>query len=323
MLKVFIRCDSSTKLGFGHLMRCLAIAKKMQESFLVTFVTNSKSKKFIKKEGFCSLLISDKEEEEVLDIATNNPNSIWIIDSKKYYSEEFFSILKIKSRLLLLIENVSHFSGIADAILFPCAHLDEKLTQPVLKKYPKVQILSGWEWILIRDDIRSGLNKKINKESLIVTTGGSDPEGVLFVLYEVLKEIKFKATFLIGENFSNQLKIPESTKNINILPYKPNEIHKANYVISTFGVSVYESIFLSKPTFSIAHSSENAHGSKILSGLTDLCIDIGFYKEIDPENLKSTLLRKIDFFRANEVSKPETFDGLGAERLVKWVNREL
>tara|TARA_B100000287_G_C20650950_1_gene786880 strand:- start:456 stop:1427 length:972 start_codon:yes stop_codon:yes gene_type:complete len=323
MLKVFIRCDSSKSLGFGHLMRCLAIAKNMRELYSVTFVTNIESEELIKKEGFCSLLISEKEEEEVLHIATNNANSIWIIDSKKNYSENFFSSLKLKARMLLLIENVSQFSGIADAILFPCAHLDEKLTKPVLEKYPKVEILSGWEWVLIRDEIRSGLNKKIKKESLVVTTGGSDPEGVFLVLFELFKKIKFKATFLVGENFSNKFQIPKSTKNINVLPYDHNEIHKANYVISTFGVSIYESIFLSKPTFSVAHSNENAQGSKILSSLTNLCIDVGFYKEINQETLKNTLLTKIDFFRANEMSKPKAFDGLGSERLVKWINSKL
>ena len=45
MKKCFIRLDASPSLGFGHLMRCLALSDELKSSFEVIFVVRENESK--------------------------------------------------------------------------------------------------------------------------------------------------------------------------------------------------------------------------------------------------------------------------------------
>ena len=69
-----------------------------------------------------------------------------------------------------------------------------------MNKNERHRVISGWDWIILRDEL---LNiEPITRDlPIVVTTGGSDPEGVFFWLWNLLKDQKIHAIFLAGESF--------------------------------------------------------------------------------------------------------------------------
>ena len=123
------------------------------------------------------------------------------------------------------------------------------------------------EILALKDKINYNLH---NPPNIVVTTGGTDPEGVLLRLIPSLKEMKLKAniSILIGQAFKckNELKqlMNNLPDNFYIIPYTLEELLKADIVICTFGVSIYEMIYLQIPIICISHTKENAISAKIL-----------------------------------------------------------
>ena len=322
MKTCLIRLDASASVGYGHLMRCLALGEELRKTYeLVFIIREDKSAELIENQGYQVKQIAHDADEEaaLLLLARKFPDSIWIIDVKTQYTEGFLPELKKSSCILLLIENLSHNMDAADSVLFPAAHLDERILDPWLAKDQRHRVLSGWDWILLRDEI---LNVSPSKQtlSLAITTGGSDPNGVFFKIWELLKGTGIHATFLIGNSFAHRDRLPQADENLKIVDYEIEYVASAQYVISTFGVSVAECLFLGKPVISIAHSHENAEGSAILSERTPACIDLGYYEDLKQENLLKAI-EKCQSSSQEIVSWLDKgpIDGKGARRVADWI----
>ena len=102
--------------------------------------------------------------------------------------------------------------------------------------------------------------------------------------------------------------------------YDVKYIARACSVISTFGSSITECLYLKKPVISVAHSIENAHGSYELSRKSPACFDLGYFKDLDRERL----IHAINTYQ--EPSKEimdwlneSPIDGKGAERVKQWL----
>ena len=88
-MKIAIRADGNTKIGMGHLMRCISIAIALKERQAdVCFLTNDiRSKEFIEEKGFvCHLLtefstLYENESPEVIQFVKNNGIHLVIVDS--------------------------------------------------------------------------------------------------------------------------------------------------------------------------------------------------------------------------------------------------
>ena len=322
MLTCIIRVDASDEIGYGHFMRCLALGKELRKSFDILYLVRHAEFNKIRQHGFRVYEIpSDVDDEEVMISFTSKfPNAIWIIDIKKQFSRGFLPELKKHANLLLLIENLSHDMEAADGVLFPAAHLDEKILDPWLDKKERYRVLSGWDWIILRDEL---LNiASITRDfPVVVTTGGSDPEGVFFKLWDLLRDQKIHVIFLVGESFSFRDNLPSQDVYLKIKDYDVEYIARACSVISTFGSSITECLYLKKPVISVAHSIDNAYGSSVLSRRTPACFDLGYFKDLDREMLINAIntyqepcKEIMDWLRECPI------DGKGAER-VKEIHR--
>jgi len=322
MITCIIRVDASNEIGYGHLIRCLAIGEELRKTFDVLYlVRHADSIKKICQHGFHACEIPADVDDEVFMIALTSkfPNAVWIIDIKKQFSKGFLPELKRHAKLLLLIENLSFDMEAADGILFPAAHLDKKILDPWLDKKESYRVLSGWEWVILRDEL---LNMALITRNfpLVVTTGGSDPEGVFFRLWDLLKDQKIHAIFLTGESFSFHDNLPNQDEYLKVKDYNVKYIAGACSVISTFGSSIYECLYLKKPVISVAHSIENAHGSSLLSRRSPACLDLGYFKNLERE----ALIYAINTYQepCKEIMdwlKESPIDGRGAKRVKQWL----
>jgi len=231
-----------------------------------------------------------------------------------------------------MIDNVCEGLSECDEIIFPNAYLDKSVLKKYLSEKQINQVKTGPEYVILRDEILA-LKEKINNnlhnpQNIVVTTGGTDPEGVLLKLIPWLKKMKLKANILIliGQAFKykNELekviiKLPD---NFQILPYSLDKFKKADIVICTFGVSIYEMIYLQIPIICISHSRENTYGARILKERYGVIEDLGFIENVAPQNIHLSIkkLLKNKTYYQNIVKKCNNLiDGKGAKRIGKII----
>ena len=334
-MKIIFRCDASPDIGLGHLIRCLAVAKELQKQNHIIFTTiNDKSNSYIKDNGFeIFFKETDETEEKYLKRLNSilNPEII-VIDKKYPYSSIFISNLGQNINRIIMIDNICEGLSECNEIVFPNAHLDKNILRKYLTPEQINQVKAGPKYIILRDEIlalKGNTNYELhNPPNIVVTTGGTDPEGVLLKLIPWLKDMNLKGsiTILVGKAFKNKNELEKLIINLpgnfQVLPYSLKELSKVDIVICTFGVSIYEMIYLLIPTICISHNKENAKGAKILKEKYGIIEDMGFIENLNPQNLHISIkkLLKNKTYYQNIVKKCNNLiDGKGAKRIGKII----
>ena len=315
---VIIRVEASNAIGFGHMVRCFALADELSMHARVVFVTKSDSVITACKERGLNCFLFKKDVDAIKYLRKNNHSHInfrIVIDTKSNYTLREVSELQSECLGIYFIENTSPGTMHADRIIYPAAHFDYDSVYGSLDfSLPPERLIYGEEFVIIRKELKEYANH--SDGGLVVTTGASDPCGVMLELDKVIASLGIKANFLIGEKFDFILKESGRVFGSKYLNYDYKLIANAETVISTFGVSVYESIFLKKPTISIAHSYENAFGSRMLAEKLDMVEDLGYYKDLNPSQLQLAL------DRVSQVEQPQNsfkIDVKGAMRISKII----
>ncbi len=331
IFKIAFRCDASLDIGLGHLIRCLTVAKEMQKQNQIIFATaKDDTNSYIREAGF---EIFSQEKNEIEENFLNrirfilNPNII-VIDKKYPYSIDCIKEFKQNNVRTVMLDNICPGLPECEEIIFPNAHLDKNVLKEYLLAERIDQVKTGPEYIILRNEILD-LKDKINHNfhnppNIVITTGGTDPEGVLLKLIPWLKEMNLKANILIliGQAFKykNELEdlIIDLPDNFRVLTYSLEEFIKADIVICTFGVSIYEMIYLQIPTICISHSRENAKSAKILKERYGVIEDLGFIENITPQNIHLSikkLLKNKTYYKKIILKCDNLFDGKGAKRI--------
>jgi spore coat polysaccharide biosynthesis predicted glycosyltransferase SpsG len=331
IFKIVFRCDSSSDIGLGHLIRCVAVAKELQRQNQIIFATTKDdTNSYIKEAGF---EIFSQEKNEIEEDFLNrirsilNPNII-VIDKKYPYSLNCLDHLKQNKSKIIMIDNICEGLSVCDEIIFPNVHLDKSVLKKYLSEKQINQIKTGPEYVILRDEIlalKGNIGYKLhNPPNIVVTTGGTDPEGVLLKLIPWLKEMDLKANILIliGKTFKYKDELGKLIinlpNNFQVLPYSLEEFKKADIAICTFGVTIYEMIYLQIPTICISHSRENAQSAKILKERYGIIEDMGFIENLNLQNLylvfKKLLVNKI-YYQNIRRKCSKIIDGKGAKRI--------
>jgi len=331
IFKIVFRCDASPDIGLGHLIRCLAVAKELQKQNQIIFATmKDDTNSYIREVGFEIFFKEKDETEENFLMRLNsvlNPEAI-VIDRKYPYSIKSLNDFKQNNIKVIMIDNICEGLSECDEIVFPNAHLDKNILKKYLSSEQINKVKAGPEYVILREeilDLKDKINYSIhNPQNIVVTTGGTDPEGVLLKLIPWLKEMKLKAniTILIGQAFKYKdelekliINLPD---NFKVLSYSLEGFLEADIVICTFGVSIYEMIYLQIPTICISHSKENAYSAKILEERYEVIEDMGFIENLNPQNLYlmiEKLLEDKTYYQKIIHKCDNLFDEKGAKRI--------
>ena len=323
--KIVFRCDSNNKIGLGHLVRCLAVANHLKEKKSIIFATDiDESNSHIKNDYEIIYKKQDEYEKEFLKRINSEINpDILILDNKYPYNRYLLQELKKNSLKIIILDNICDGMMECDEIIFPNAHfnldrLNEYLVQDKINK-----VKTGQDYVILRDEIIAFKDKTIknhHKIKIAVTTGGSDPEGVLITLSLLLKELNIEEDvyLLYGESFKhkNSLDALNLPKNFHKLPYSLEYLTKSDIVICTFGMTVYEMIYLGLPTICISHSKHNAKCANILKQRYYALENLGYIKDLDTDILFKSL-NKIQ--TSKNIPLKAFIDGKGAKRVANLI----
>ncbi len=210
-MKILIRADASSRIGHGHIMRDLVLAKQLARQHEIIFATmdlpgNINLK--ISESGFPLHILVSNNSDELIDLIHLLCIDMVVFD---HYGidEDFEREIKKRSAVKILSFDDTYERHHCDILLNHNPGADEKKYSGIVPE--NCVKLCGTRFTLIRDEFKDFVKKRVkkvsdeNKVCILVMMGGSDP---LNVTYEIAKELSKKSHY--------QLSLVTTTSNVNL-----------------------------------------------------------------------------------------------------------
>lgn len=330
--RVFFRVDGGESVGLGHLIRSISIQKELNRrnsKIDIQFICRY-SEVVIEKLSFNNIsytLIPENiiEADFITSLCKSEKPDLMFIDLNFSYSREELVNLNNFTQVFLF-NNLSDGIFEAKMAVIPSGHRDTLQ----LQNYAHLDyFFSGLDYVVLNKEATSLGELGCNvPRSIGITTGGSDPEKVLIKLIKMLMSENilenFKVNAFFGENFQWKEELTEfrGVQNLNIVPYNLKDLAKSEIVISTFGVSTYELLYLGKAIISVAHADINASGSSILDQRFNCLLDLGNIENLSSEELNNCIIDLFqDFNKRKKLEElgPKLIDGNGVKRITEKI----
>lgn len=306
-MKIGIRADGSSLIGFGHIMRCSAIAKELvNRNVEIIFITkeNESVKKILeeKKLNYINLKISDLDKEitDVVEIIKEN-NIDYVLTDSYGLSDDYLLRLRMNVKKLICIDDNSIYIYPSHMIINGNIFAD-KLNYRLV--YPNTKLLLGTRYVMLREEFTNRQEyKTIEREvkSILITMGGTDVNNFTPTVIEAISVLEIETYVIIGTGFKNisQLyQIQINQPHIHYV-YNPKNIKdlmlSCDIAISAGGNTSYELTSLGIPTILIKQAENQAN---VCSEMSDIGISIymGNFLEITPESIRYEVVKLINNF---------------------------
>lgn len=335
--RVCFAADGGPKIGFGHIRRCLTLAKIFNEQFHcgVFFVTkpNSPVRELIEAKGFSAHQGADNYNE-LEGFCQEKQIDIVIFDTKDNLSEE--SLINLKTKLpglnIVILDRVDQICAAADTVIVPAAHVPDH----ALPEVSEAKVLSGKDYIILGEEFTKfdGCPDLDRREELVVSMGGSDPHNILMKVLPVLDQIQpnLRVKVVIGPGYQFKDELKEFLKHTKLtfeIVESPSNVAECfltgKAAIVSFGVTVYEMARLGIPSAVITHHREDAGFAKYLED-QGICKCLGYHGDLSD----ATLFQELDDFFKNDRCLGEMgekahqmIDGKGAYRICREIHNML
>lgn len=239
--KVYIRADADNQIGFGHFIRCVALADIIKSKYdVVLFSRNPSHFQYNECEGICrleSLPSDDTKFDTFLSIL--HGSEIVVLDNY-FFKSEYQKAIKDKGcSLVVLGSNDRHYY--ADAVIN-----FTNLSASQFSKEPYTKMCLGLQWSILRKPFYGSIAIDRKPNSFIICIGGTDQfcfaekfSSVLLSHYPQLS-IKVLSTDRIGEQRITQFHRRSIFTGINLsADDMAMEFRSAEYVlVSASGVAI-------------------------------------------------------------------------------------
>lgn len=261
-MKIFIRVDGGRRIGMGHIMRMIVLAKELEQDNDIFFLCKDNEeyisgREKIKSEGFSVLKIREYNCNECIIILQHKFNADVLITDSYDVDEKYFDIMR------------KHFTftGYVDDLNKQRLNVDFIINQNIYSeelKYEvsnKTKLFLGTKFCMMREEFRKAyIDKEINDNvnDVMITVGGMDSTGLSVNIINMLKSYDIRFHVVIGSAFSIKVKTELrqiSAKCENVILYEnaimSKIMKKCDVAISACGSTLYELSAMNVPTIGI------------------------------------------------------------------------
>ena len=340
MADFIIRVDAGLEIGFGHAIRSISLARYLRDNCGINTIFYSNPyeplEKLYHQSGFRFYFNNKglKETDILQRISDCNPNSTLLIDKLFPYNAEI--ICNIRRRLnVIMIQNECDGMFESNYAVFPSAHLSDEIIEDKRWLWSPAKILYGPEYITINEQVMKHIKECRKAKAtpyISVTTGASDPKGILIQTISWLNEseIKCKVMALMGFDFQHNPElsdiIPNLRETIEVKKFNYKDLFLSRLAISAFGVTTNELIYANIPVITFGHIKKNSKGGEILERRYGCNWHLGLFEEITKEKF----IANVNFLWSNNEKlmalksrQKGLIDGKGIKRLSVLVKRLL
>jgi UDP-2,4-diacetamido-2,4,6-trideoxy-beta-L-altropyranose hydrolase len=196
---LLIRADADTRMGTGHVMRCLALAQAWQDSGgrvrLAAASLTPALEARLRQEGIAverwDVAPGSEADAARLSQAIVQLRAPWVVVDGYQFTSEYQRAVKSAGGKLLVIDDYGHASPyMADLVLNQNVHAAKALYR---QREPATRLLLGPSYALLRREFWSWRTwQRVIPpvaRRLLVTLGGSDPDNVTLRVIEAVAEL--------------------------------------------------------------------------------------------------------------------------------------
>lgn len=201
--KAFIRCDSSDRIGGGHVTRCLALAEILIEQKIpVEFICRrlpSNMTSIIRRAGFKTHLLSmnltpDQDAEATRRILRRSDKPLVVVDN--YALDATWENLISADYHLLTIDDLETRAHSCQMLLNQGA-LDERERYPLWDTQREKRLLLGPKHVVLRREFRRICQQPLprrSRQGMTVFFGNYDESGETLKFLKAVRHTKFSPT---------------------------------------------------------------------------------------------------------------------------------
>ena len=310
MLNILFRCDAAPDIGFGHVARCLTLAKAFRENYdcKIQFAMRRDDNAISKVQIDFPVLRSTESPgfnypEWLSECIDKTHSDVLILDVRDGLRSEELDVFKAQGPLIVSIDDPEDKRLAADLIFYPPVPQVQKMDWTNFTG----QFFSDWSYVIVSQDLEqknTNIQKK-EKIELLISMGWSDPANLSLLALEALSQINrsIEVTIIIGGGFESResiLSMIESSHHHFVVIDSPDNIYpflsKAQLAVVSFGVTAYEAVAVGVPTILLCLSDDHAKSATTFSDI-GIGINMGKYQDIDlgqlAQNIESTLGNEI------------------------------
>jgi len=302
-MNIVFRVDSSSKIGTGHVMRCLVLAEKLRsKGCSIIFICKNNEgniNDIIINKGFKLFILEQNnwQHEEIKKIITNENIQVnWLIIDNYSLDFEFeYQMCQYVKKIMVIddLENRWHFCNVL---------LDQNLYDVPIKYKSLVpqdcKIFLGLEYLLLREEFKVAKEKvkiKNKIENILVSFGGTDSVNETTKVLEGLKTLQnVNIDVVVGNSNINKyiIKYICYKQNYNYYEQVNNIaelINKADIAIGAGGISMWERCYLGCP--SLVSISANNQIEGVVNADKLCCVkNMGWFENVKSKDYYSMII---------------------------------
>lgn len=334
---LIVRTDATSRIGSGHLMRCLALAQVWKDKGgRVVFLTAQVSP-LLKKRLY-------SEAMDVLDLpvqagGTDDARQTaelsrrlgvsWVVVDGYHFGAEYQRIIKNHGQHLLFVDDNGHSNHYyADLILNQNAHAVADL---YVRREPYTRLLLGTRYALLRREFRkwAGWHRKIPEiaRKVLVTLGGGDQDNATMKVIDSLQHIQTGGleVVIVAGGSNPHLGQLQSAAEASTVPMRveinvtnmPELMAWADIAVSAGGGTCWELAFLGLPNLILILADNQRPIAERLEHL-GVAENLGWHSNVSPGEISAALYRLLSDSSLRSLMSErgrELVDGKGADRI--------
>jgi UDP-2,4-diacetamido-2,4,6-trideoxy-beta-L-altropyranose hydrolase len=334
---VCFRADADARIGTGHLMRCLALAQALQDAggtavLLTACRLQDLNTRFIVEGTRVGSLSaapgSDQDARETCAMA-RRLGAGWVVLDGYHFSGAFQRQVRRDGLRVLAIDDYGHAEHYAaDLVLNQNLHAREGLYQA---RQPYTELLLGTRFALLRREFSKwhGWERKVPEmaRKVLVTLGGSDPDGVTLKVVEALGKIRvpgLEAVVVVGGGNPWRSELEAAARRVDCtidlrvnVTDMPGLMAWADVAVAAGGTTTWERALMGLPSLVII-LADNQQELAEATEQAGLGRSLGWHERVSVPALAASLnemLADASGRAAMARKGPELVDGLGAARI--------
>lgn len=336
---VLFRVDGGNKVGLGHIMRCIALARRLKANGVrCRFISHTSDTvaRIIAPEGFPLVSVDPSLDEnatfeKVEECLSNYPVDALIVDLPEDLPDSVAEDYASLTMPLVLFDDhgpVVYYASLAiNAIAHP-DHLDGRH-----RETPHIH--EGAEYIILDAAFRAN-NRSFERQqqkSVLIAMGGADPHNITTKAAKALADLPTDVNVhaLLGPAFrhrnevyalQNRLHRPIIISQSLPVDELPAFFASFDLAVMSFGISTYAAAHLGVPTVLLAHNDDGAAAAATFEQMYHCTRYLGRYDQVEEVRIRyaveelvgdRSVMKKMGAFGRTSV------DGEGLERVEKLV----
>jgi UDP-2,4-diacetamido-2,4,6-trideoxy-beta-L-altropyranose hydrolase len=339
-----VRADADSRMGTGHVMRCLALGQAWQDAGGRALFLMAPSPPALK-----TRLLSEGMEVLALETVPGSPDDAgetaqlarsrgadWVVVDGYHFGADYQRLIKDCGLRLLCIDDYGHAAHYsADLVLNQNINATEELYP---SREANTRLLLGTRYVLLRREFWPwrGWRRDIPEvaRKVLVTLGGADPDNVTLKVVQALAQVKIEgleAVVVVGAANPHleelQAAVQDTPHRIRLeynVTNMPELMAWADVAITAGGSTCWESAFLGLPTLLLV-LAENQLNSAEQLGKTKNIIYLGWFYNLSSAQIKEYLIKLLNYKGNREQlsqSGCQLVDGKGTSYIVEELRND-